>query len=265
MRKTIDVNCDAGESFGNWTMGDDEAMFPHVSSANIASGFHAGDPVTLLRTVRLAQRHGLAIGAHPGLPDLLGFGRRAMAVDAEDVYAYLVYQVGAVRAAAEAVGGELRYVKLHGAFASVLQEDERAEAAVQAIKDAMPGAATVYYTAQVEGDLWPVALKRNGVRFVGEIYPDMLYAADGNVIVERVKHVTEPADAADFVSRFLRTGCVQAKDGPAVPVEAESICVHGDGPNALAVLAAVTAAVEAEGVAVAAPFGEPANPPAPEP
>lgn len=253
MARAIDINCDAGESFGNWRMGDDAAMFPHVSSASIACGFHAGDPVTLLRTVRLAREHGLAIGAHPGLPDLLGFGRRAIAVDAEDVYAYLVYQVGAVKAAAEAAGGALSYVKLHGAFASVLQTDERADAAVRAIKDVMPETPTVYYTAAVEGDLWPVALKRGGVRFIGEIYPDMLYAPDGNVIVERRKHVTEPAHAAEFVTRFLRTGCVKAQDGPLVPVEADSICVHGDGPNALDVLAAVKQAVEAEGLTVAAP------------
>src|SRR5690242_2122225 len=97
-RATIDINCDAGESFGNWRMGDDAAMFPHVSSANVACGFHAGDPVTMIRTARLAKEHGLAIGAHPGLPDLLGFGRRAMAVDAEDVYGYLVCQVGAAKA-----------------------------------------------------------------------------------------------------------------------------------------------------------------------
>lgn len=251
--RTIDINFDAGESFGNWRMGDDEAIFPHVSSANIACGFHAGDPVTLMRTVRLAKEHGVDIGAHPGLPDLLGFGRRTMAVDAEDVYAYLVYQAGVVKAAAEAVGSELRYVKLHGAFASVLQVDERAEAAVQAIKDVMPDAPTVYYTAQVPGDLWPVALKRNGVRFVGEIYPDMLYAADGNVIVQRVKTPTEPARAAEIVTRFIRTGCVQGEDGPPVPVEAESICVHGDGPNPLEVLDAVKRAVEAEGLTVAPP------------
>jgi 5-oxoprolinase (ATP-hydrolysing) subunit A len=260
MARSIDINCDAGESFGNWQMGDDAAMFPHVTSANIACGFHAGDPVTLLRTVRLAHEHGLAIGAHPGLPDLLGFGRRAIAVDAEDVHAYLVYQAGAVKAAAEAVGATLSYVKLHGAFASVLQVDERAEAAVQAIKDVLPDAPTVYYTAQVPGDLWPVALKRNDIRFVGEIYPDMLYGPDGNVIVQRRKHVTKPERAAELVTRYLRTGCVQPDDGGApVPVEAESICVHGDGPNALEVLDAVKRAIEAEGVAVAAPPREPAS------
>ena len=139
MRRQMDVNSDMGESFGNWVMGNDAALLPFVTTANVACGFHAGDPVTLVRTVRLAKQNGVVVGAHPGLPDLLGFGRRAMKISPEDAYAYVVYQVGALQATLAVEGMRLHHVKPHGAFYSVLKADEElADAVAEAIGQLSP-------------------------------------------------------------------------------------------------------------------------------
>ena len=136
MLKKMDINCDMGESFGNWNMGDDVGMMPRITTANVACGFHASDPVTMLETVRLAKQHNVTVGAHPGLPDLLGFGRRTMNITPEDAYAYVVYQVGALQGALATQGMKLHHIKPHGAFYSVLKTDEQlASAVAQAIKE----------------------------------------------------------------------------------------------------------------------------------
>jgi UPF0271 protein len=246
MKRQMDVNSDMGESFGNWVMGNDAALLPLVTTANVACGFHAGDPVTLLRTVRLAKENGVVVGAHPGLPDLLGFGRRAMKISPEDAYAYVVYQVGALQAALAVHGMRLHHVKPHGAFYSVLKtDDELADAVAEAIASLSPEP-LLYWPAPTDSAL-PRAARKRGIRVVGEIYVDLEYAPDGTLIIQRTKHETDVSRVTAQVRRYVGTGEVLAQDGTALPLDAESICVHGDGPNAIEVARAVRRALEETG------------------
>ncbi|TDD34236.1 LamB/YcsF family protein [Actinomadura sp. KC06] len=248
----LDVNCDLGESFGNWRMGSDEEIMPLVSTANVACGFHAGDPVTLLRTVRLAKEHGLSVGAHPGLPDLLGFGRRRIDLSPEDAYAYTVYQVGAVQAALAAEGMELHHVKPHGSFMSmVMYEEATAQAVMSAVKNTCRSP-MVYVTAPVRDTELEAAAEAHGVRVVQEVYPDLEYADDGSVIVQRRKHETDIEKAQDQLKRVLNDGEVLTVTGKRLSVQAESVCVHGDGPNALEVAQALLDVVGESGRRVSA-------------
>lgn len=248
--RELDINCDLGEGYGNWRMGDDAAVLPLISSANVACGFHASDPVTLVRTVRLVHEHGVAVGAHPGLPDMLGFGRRRMAISAEDAYAYTLYQVGAVQAAARAVGTTVAHVKPHGALMSMLgDEQELADAFVAAVADGCDGV-PIYFTAPLEGAALPGAAARRGVPVVAELYPDLSYDAQGRVVVQREKHATDVDAAVAQLAACLDRGEVATIDGGTIALTAQSVCVHGDGPNAVAVLDAVHAAIAARGIAV---------------
>lgn len=250
---TFDVNCDLGESFGNWTLGDDEAVMPLVTSANIACGFHGGDPVTMERTVALAMRHGVAIGAHPGLPDLLGFGRRVMALSPEDAAAYVRYQAGALQAFVRAAGGALHHVKAHGAFFAVLRDDAAlAKPVARAVRD-LGDDVMVLWPAPAEGVPFCEELGELGVRVVGEIYPDLSYAPDGRLVIQRAKAQTDVAFAAHQTRLFLEEGVVEAVDGTKVPLTAGSACVHGDGPNAVEVTQAVRQAITEAGRRIAAP------------
>lgn len=243
MLELMDINCDMGESFGNWNMGDDAGMMPRITTANVACGFHASDPVTMIETVKLAKRHNVAIGAHPGLPDLLGFGRRAMNITPEDAYAYVVYQVGALQGALATQGVSLHHIKPHGAFYSVLKTDEGLAAAVaQAIRE-LSDNPILYWPAPTTAAM-PTAAKRLGIRVVGEIYPDLIYAPDGSLIIQREKHATDVKFAASQVRRYVQTGMVEANDGSLVPLDAESLCIHGDGPNSVEVADAVRATLD---------------------
>ena len=235
--RQIDINCDVGESFGNWQLADDGGLLPLITSANVACGFHAGDPVTLLRTVARAAEHGVAIGAHPGYPDLLGFGRRHLALSAEDAYAYVVYQVGAVQAALRVAGaGALHHVKAHGAFSAALATDEEAaEAVVRAVAD-VTDAPMIYWDAMPQPDVYASAAERRGIPVVRELYPDLHYRPDGTIAVQRKLAAVDLRAMREQLRRFVEDGEVLATDGSRVPVEAQSICVHSDGPNALAVL-----------------------------
>ncbi len=238
MLKQMDINCDMGESFGNWVMGNDAGMMPYITTANVACGFHASDPLTMLDTVERAKQHSIAVGAHPGLPDLLGFGRRAMNITPDDAYAYVVYQVGALQASLAVHGMSLHHIKPHGAFYSVLKaEEELAEAVAEAIEQ-LSQTPILYWPAPTSAAL-PSACKRRGIRVVGEIYPDLKYAPDGSLVIERHKHETDVDFAADQVQRYVETNKVQAIDGTAVEFDAESLCIHGDGPNAIDVALAI--------------------------
>lgn len=254
---SIDLNIDMGESFGNWTLGNDESLLQIATSANIACGFHAGDPQTMLTTVRLAVANGVRIGAHPGLPDLRGFGRRHMSVSAEDTFADVVYQIGALRAAAEVAGGALHHVKPHGAYCAILREDEQiAEAFIEAMK-AVARDAVLYFPAPTETAAIGRAAQRGGVAVIGEIYPDLAYLPDGDVVIERQKLKTDVVAACEQVERFLRSGQVRASDGRLVPLTAESMCIHGDGPNAIEVAGAICSRVRELGLRIAAPQAGP--------
>lgn len=255
MARVFDINCDMGESFGNWVMGADAEMFPRITTANVACGFHAGDPLTLLQTVRAAKQHGVRVGAHPGLPDLMGFGRRAMKITPEDAYAYIVYQVGALQAALRTVDMKLNHVKPHGAFYSILRtEEDLADAAAQAIED-ICDEPVLYWPAPTDAAL-PRACMKRGMRVVGELYVDLEYDADGALVLQRSKHATDPGEAAAQVKRFLDDGAVATVDGGSFPLEAESVCVHGDGPNCVEVVDAVRQTLGSSGYEVAAATAE---------
>ena len=250
MLNSMDINCDMGESFGNWNMGDDSGMMPRITTANVACGFHASDPVTMLETVALAKENNVTVGSHPGLPDLLGFGRRAMNITPQDAQAYVIYQTGALQAALQVHGMKLHHVKPHGAFYSILRsEEDLAEAVADGIAR-LADTPMLYWPAPLDAAL-PVAARKKGIRVVGEIYPDLKYNPDGSLLIERAKHETDTAFAAAQVKRFVETGKVEAVDGTLVELEAESLCIHGDGPNATEVGDAVRAALEGIGCKIA--------------
>jgi 5-oxoprolinase (ATP-hydrolysing) subunit A len=244
--RTIDINSDCGESFGNWRMGDDEALIPEITSANVACGFHASDPLTMLRTIETCKSNGVAVGAHPGLPDLLGFGRRAMAISPEDCYAYVVYQASALAGAAAIHGLQLHHVKPHGAMYTILRDDEGlADAFARAVADVMPDP-VVYWPARPDAAL-PVAARARGVRVVMELYVDLEYASDGSLIIQRHQVAADLDRVAAQVRGWLDDGHVEAVDESRLPVDAESICIHGDGPNALDVVRTVRRTIEEAG------------------
>lgn len=249
MKSMMDINCDCGESFGNYRMGQDEQMLPLVSSVNLACGFHAGDPVTMREAVDVAVANGCMIGAHPGLPDILGFGRRRMLITADDAYAYIVYQVGALQGMLRTRGLEIHHVKPHGAlFAMLSTMPELGVAAANAVRDVAPNA--LVYWPLTSGDQFVVTLRECGFRVVGEIYPDLSYHDDGTIVVQRKKTHTDSKEAAEQVRRFVTSGCVQTIEGNMLPLEAESICLHGDDPNGVEIATEVRKVLDEHGCAV---------------
>lgn len=227
-----DINCDCGESFGNWTMGADEAVMPHISTANVACGFHAGDPATIARTVELAVAHGVSVGAHPGLPDLMGFGRRRMAITPEEAYCYVAYQAGALSGMLARHDRRLSHIKPHGVLYLMLNEEaDLAEAVARAIRDLCPDP-KLYWPAPIAGRALPEAATALGIRVIPEVYFDLDYDARGQLVLQRKKAALDLDDLKGRVAAYLATGEVVAVTGERVRIEAESICVHGDGPNA---------------------------------
>jgi len=243
----VDLNADMGESFGRWTLGDDAALMPHLTSANIATGFHGGDPHVMRRTVALALEHGVGIGAHVALPDLLGFGRRRMAVSAAELRDYVLYQAGAMAAFAEGAGGRLQHVKPHGALYTMAQGDpELAQGVADAIAE-LGGGVILLLAGKTVAD----AARAAGVPFVPEGYVDLDYAGDGSLVIERVKQVRDPETMAAKAVRLVTEGKVQTLDGSDLELEARSICVHGDAPNAPEIAGAIRRALEDAGVELA--------------
>jgi 5-oxoprolinase (ATP-hydrolysing) subunit A len=245
-RSTIDINVDTGESFGRWRLGDDAAILRHVTSANIACGYHAGDPATMRTTVALAVEHGVQIGAHVSLPDLLGFGRRRMAVSGEEVRDMCTYQIGALMGFAAAAGATVRHVKPHGALYVMCSSDsELATAVAETMKAIDPD-----LTLLLLGDPGVSAARAAGVHAVPEAFPDLEYTPDGQLIVERTKQAWEPARVAERAVRLAREGRIDTRDDGTLEIDAPTLCVHGDAPNAVEVARAVREALEAAGVAV---------------
>ena len=251
--RAIDLNCDLGESFGNWRLGNDEELLPRITSANVACGFHAGDPVTMVDTVRRAAELGVAVGAHPGLPDLLGFGRRAMEISPEDAYAYVLYQSAALDGVARTFGVRLHHLKPHGILYTMLNDrPELAHAVADAFAAAME-APVLYWPAGSEDGALVRECRDRGFRVVLEFYPDVTYTSDRRLVVDRRKGPLEPATAVERVARFLADGTAATVDGGSIELAGESICIHGDGPTAPAVVAAVREHLEREGWTVRAP------------
>jgi UPF0271 protein len=250
--KSIDLNCDMGESFGAWAMGDDAAIMPLITSANVAAGFHAGDPSTIRRTVALAVAHGVAIGAHPSLPDLAGFGRRAMKISARETYDLVLYQAGAVRAFAQAAGARLHHVKAHGALYNMAAVDAAlADAIAGAVKDL--GEGVLLYG--LSGSLMIDAAQRHGVRVVGEVFADRTYQPDGTLTPrsEAGAMITDERAAVAQVLAMVEHGKVVSMGGTEVPVAAGTLCLHGDQPGAVAFARALRATLAERGINVAAP------------
>ncbi len=251
----IDLNADLGESFGRWRLGEDESLLPSLTSANVACGFHAGDPLTLQRTCRLAAEHGVVVGAQVGYRDLAGFGRRFIDVSPDDLTADVLYQLGALAAMCRAAGTALRYVKPHGAlYHAVTTHEGQAEAVVEAVRSYADGLAVL----GLPGSALLAAAERSGLRAVPEAFADRGYAADGTLVPRDQPGavLTDPGTVADRVVRLARDGVVEAVGGSLVQVAAESVCLHGDTPGASAMAQAVRSALDGAGIAVQ-PFAAP--------
>ncbi len=229
---TIDLNSDLGESFGAYTLGQDEEILEIVTSANIACGFHAGDPSTMRKTVEIALKKGTAIGAHPSLPDLQGFGRRHMAITPEEAYDLVIYQVGALMAFVRAEGGTVQHVKPHGAFYHMANHDAAlAEAIAKAVYRIDPDLILFGQS----GSQLIMAGEKIGLRVANEVFADRTYQEDGSLTprssLNAVIHDLE--QAVQQVTRIIKKGEVEALSGKVIKVKADTICIHGDGPQAL--------------------------------
>jgi len=244
---TVDLNADLGESFGNWVLGNDPAMLDLVTSANVACGFHAGDPSTLHRTVRAAADRGVMIGAQVGYRDLAGFGRRFIDMESADLTADVIYQIGALEGLARSVGARVRYVKPHGAlYNAIVSHPGQAAAVVAAVASYDAGLPVV----GLPGSEFLRLAREAGLATVREAFADRAYTRQGTLVPRRepgsVLH--EPAEIAARVVHLVTAGKVRAATGETVPVTADSICVHGDTPGAVAIAGAVRDALEAAGV-----------------
>ncbi|WP_262107253.1 LamB/YcsF family protein [Arthrobacter sp. Marseille-P9274] len=245
----IDLNSDVGESFGNWEMGDDAAIFRSVSSANVACGFHAGDPSTIAGTCRDAVAAGVTIGAHVGYRDLAGFGRRFLDCSPTELADDVLYQLGALQALTRAAGAQIRYVKPHGALYNTIVHHE---AHAQAVVDAVRAFGGDLPLLLLPGSVALAKAAAAGLRGVAEAFADRAYNPDGTLVSRRepgaVLHDTDIV-VANMV-RLAQTGKITAIDGTIIRVDAESICVHGDTPGSVAMAAAVRAGLESAGVTV---------------
>lgn len=245
-RHAINLNADLGEGFGAWTMGDDDAMLDLVDSANIACGFHAGDPLTMRRTVRRALDRGVSLGAHPSYPDLQGFGRRRMDFSPAELEALLLYQVGALQAVAAAEGGRVSHVKPHGALNNLACADAAtADALARALRALDPA---LILLAPAHSEL-ARAGQRAGLRVALEVFADRAYQDDGQLVPRsRPDAMVHGAAAAlAHVRRMLDEGALVSVSGKRLPTAIDSICVHGDGADAVATAAALRAGLLAAG------------------
>lgn len=244
----VDLNCDLGESFGCYKLGLDEEVIGRISSANVACGFHAGDPHVMHQTVKLCQASGVRVGAHPGLPDLLGFGRRRMAVTPDEIYDFFVYQIGALDGFVRATGQKLQHVKLHGAlFEMAMSDDALTRAMCDATRDVNPDLIWLAPAGKV-----PAIGREAGLRTAEEFYADRAYHPDKR-LVSRKTPGSVLHDLNEIRRRLVQvfqTGTVTTIEGQTLPLEFNSICVHGDSPGALDIVNSVREVCNEQGVAV---------------
>lgn len=247
--KSIDLNCDMGESFGAWKMGNDAGIMPSISSVSIACGFHAGDPSTIAATVRLAASHGVAIGAHPSFPDLEGFGRREMSMSPSEIYHHVSYQVAAVKGICEMNGEALHHVKPHGALYNQAAGDARIAAAIsKAVRD-ISGELVLY---GLSGSHLISQAESLGLRTASEVFADRTYTDDGRLTprTEKDALIEESGTAVGQVLKMIETGSVTSVSGAEVPIKAETVCIHGDGPHAVEFAKEVRANLDRRGITV---------------
>ena len=248
---SVDLNADLAEGFGIWTLGDDDAMLDIVTSANLACGFHAGNPVGLARTCRAAAARGVRIGAQVGYFDLAGFGRRRIEVAPEELRADVIYQIGALQALARAAGTTLGYVKPHGAlYNTIVTDSDQARAVAEAVHASDPTLPVL----GLAGSVFFTEARRLGLRTVAEAFADRAYQPDGQLVSrsDAGAVLTDPAQIAERVLSMVTTGSVTAVDGSVVAIEVESVCVHGDSPDAVTIAGAVRERLLAEGIELAA-------------
>ncbi|MCO4239555.1 LamB/YcsF family protein [Pseudarthrobacter sp. MDT3-28] len=246
---TIDLNSDVGESFGRWSLGDDLAMFGSVSSANVACGFHAGDPSVIRRTCREAAAAGVVIGAHVSYRDLAGFGRRFMDISPTELADDVVYQIGALQALAAVEGTQVRYVKPHGGlYNAIVTHTAQAQAVVDAVKSVDPNLPIL----GLPGSEVLRLAEKAGLRAVTEAFADRAYNPDGTLVSRSLPGAVleDPEQVAEHVLRMATESSVRAIDGSTLKIRAESICVHGDSPGAVAMATAVKSALGDAGVSI---------------
>ena len=247
--KKVDLNCDLGESFGNYKLGMDEQILPLITSANIACGFHASDPVVMSRTVKMAAESGVAAGAHPGYQDLVGFGRRNMNVAPAEVTDIVMYQIGALEAFCRANGIAMQHVKPHGAMYNMAEKDDKlAEAICRGIKAVNP---ELILLGPGSGKMVKAA-KALGLKTAGEVFADRAYMEDGTLVPRSQEGamITDEEEAVARVLEMVQKGTVTAITGKKIAVQADSICVHGDGQKALLFVQKIRSELEKAGVVI---------------
>ncbi|PSR35212.1 MAG: LamB/YcsF family protein [Sulfobacillus benefaciens] len=250
----VDINCDLGEAFGVYQLGDDQQMMLSISSANVACGYHAGDPRIMQRTVRMAKEHGVAVGAHPGFPDLGGFGRRNMMLGPDEIYTDVLYQLGALAAFCLAVGVEMQHVKPHGQLNNMAFANHgMAKAIVQAIYDFNPQLYVISYGGALSQEATSL-----GLRVAHEIYADRTYHPDGTLVSRETPGsvIHDPDIVVDRVATMVKRGAIVAQNGVWVPTPIDTICVHGDTPGAPLLAQRIRNRLAEIGIAVMA-FGQP--------
>lgn len=245
----VDLNCDLGESFGAYTIGLDAQVIPHVSSVNIACGYHAGDPVVMEKTVALAKEHGVAIGAHPGFPDLMGFGRRPMNITPAEAGVYVKYQLGALLAFVKAQGLKLQHVKPHGALYNMAAKDE---ALAKAIAQSVASVDSNIRLMGLAGSLMLKEAEKAGLPVISEVFADRAYNDDGSLVNRKLPGavIHDAQQAAARAVMMAKEHKVISINGKEIPLQADSICVHGDNAQAIELVCTIRSALKAEGIAI---------------
>lgn len=245
----VDLNSDLGESFGNYKLGMDDKVIPLITSANVACGYHASDPVVMEKTIAMAKEAGIRVGAHPGFPDLMGFGRREMKVSPAEAKAYTLYQIGALQGFCKAAGVKLQHVKPHGALYNMAAKDyELSKAICEAIQAIDP----YLIVLALSGGELARAAKDMGLRTALEVFADRAYEEDGTLVSRRKEGsmITDEDEAVARVVRMIKEKKVTAITGKDIPIQADSICVHGDGAKALAFVEKIRSTLTAEGIEI---------------
>ncbi|MCP4344880.1 MAG: 5-oxoprolinase subunit PxpA [Desulfobacterales bacterium] len=248
----IDINCDMGESFGAYKLGMDEEVIRYITSANIACGWHAGDPLVMDKTVKMAVANGVGVGAHPGYPDLNGFGRRNMDCSSEDIRTFMIYQIGALNAFCMAHGTELRHVKPHGSlYLTAVENEVVARSIAEAIASVNPELLYVAL-AGAKGELMTRIGKEVGLKVVYEAFPDRAYTPEGTLVSRREPGavIKDPEEVAQRALKMAKHGKVIASDGSEISMNVQTLCVHGDTPDAVNLVRSVKKLLEAEGIEV---------------
>ena len=251
----IDLNSDVGESFGNYKLGLDEELIPLISSANIACGFHAGDPTVMRDTIDIAKKNGVAIGAHPGFPDLIGFGRRNLDASQTEIRDYVTYQIGALQAFAAAAGMTLQHVKPHGALYNMAVKDTAIWDAVAEAIAAVDARLILYVLAGMDCENLKAIGDKHGLRIAFEFFGDRAYNPDGSLVSRKEPGaVIHDGDiVAEKIVKMVKEGRVVCIDGTEIDMTADTICVHGDNPAALSLVQKIRTTLQASGVEIAAP------------